>query len=155
MFEELGWNFWWGKHNVINSNKTYFLLFLNSIYHFRTFGLPKDILFHVSCFSKWVTSSGQWVVVVMKSVDSFRWEDNYYFCPEALTFQDKKEKKKIQHNGWFNISGWSVGEDEIFFLNICWFATVKHTLIETRTSTQSFDVLCNQKYSTLNITKTC
>lgn len=56
-----------------------------------------------------------------KVVIVFWVEDNFYFCPEALTFfKTKKKKKKKRFNTMVDLTflDGSVGEDEIFFLNI-------------------------------------
>ena len=110
VFEELGWNFWWGKHNVIHSNKTYFFSQLYSPF--------QDLQFHPKTFSSMLVASQNESLVVgngwwwwWESGDSFLGGGQLLFLSWVNFFQDKKEKEKknIQHNGWFNISGWECG----------------------------------------------
>lgn len=94
VFEELGWNFWWGKHNVINSNKTYFFSQLYSPF--------QDLQFHPKTFSSMLVASQNESLVVgngwwwwWESGDSFLGGGQLLFLSWVINFfQDKKKRKR-------------------------------------------------------------
>ena len=126
VFEELGWKFQQGKHNVINSNKTYFFS--------QLYSPIQDLQFHPETFSSMLVATQNESLVVCngwlrwwESCNSFLGGGQLLFLSWVINFfQDKKKRRrrrrKNERNLKFNtmvdstfLDG-SVGEDEIFFL---------------------------------------